>query len=165
MKSINALKNNLNRVLSAICAIMLAFMTLVATYQVFARYILKNPSTMSEDILSYSFVWTSLLATALVFGERDHMNLTFFIDKTNPLIRLCLSIFSEVLIMIIAIVVFIFGGKGFMNVGSMQISPTLGITMNLVYMILPISGILTIIYNIINIFQLIMNYKIEGEVR
>lgn len=164
MNKLNGFKLRLNQVLSAICAFMLAFMTFVATYQVFARYVLKSPSTMSEDILSYSFVWTSLLAAALVFGERDHMNLTLFLDKTKPLVQLFLSLFSEVLIAIIAVAVFIVGGKGFMNVGSMQISPTLGITMNLIYMILPISGILIIIYNIINIVELIMQYKMKKEV-
>lgn len=163
MNKLNAFKLRLNQALSAICAFMLAFMTFIATYQVFARYVLNSPSTMSEDILSYSFVWTSLLATALVFGERDHMNLTFLLEKTKPLVQLFLSLFSEVLIVIIAVVVFIFGGKGFMNVGSMQISPTLGITMNLIYMILPISGILIIIYNIINIVELIMQYKMKKE--
>ena len=164
MEKLNVIKLRLNQALSAICAFMLAFMTIVATYQVFARYVLKSPSTMSEDILSYSFVWTSLLATALVFGERDHMNLTFLVDKTKPLVQLILSLFSEVLIVIIAVVVFLFGGKGFMSVGAMQISPTLGITMDLIYMILPISGILIIIYNIINIVELIMQYKMKKEV-
>lgn len=164
MNKLNVIKLRLNQALSAICAFMLAFMTVVATYQVFSRYVLKSPSTMSEDILSYSFVWTSLLATALVFGERDHMNLTFFLEKTKPIVQLFLSLFSEVLIVIIAVVVFIFGGQGFMNVGAMQISPTLGITMNLIYMVLPICGVLIIIYNIINIVELIVQYKMKKEV-
>lgn len=159
MSTIQTLKTWLNKVLCGVCAILLAFMTLLTSYQVFMRYILKSPSTMSEDILSYSFVWLSLLAAALVFGERDHMKLTFFVDRINKHIGLVLAIFSEILIFLTAILIFIFGGRGFMEVGILQVSPTLGITMNWIYIILPISGFLIVLYNIINIVELTYEFK------
>lgn len=155
MNMIDRTKVVLNRCLEAVCAALLAFMTLLTVYQVFMRYVIKNPSTMSEDILSYSFVWLSLLATALVFGERDHMSLTFFADKTGPKTKLFLSVFSEILILSVAVLVFIFGGKGFMHVGAMQVSPTLSITMDWIYSILPISGVLIVAYSVINIAELV----------
>ena len=159
MKSIFKWKNFMNRVLGAACAVLLAFMSLLTCYQVFMRYVVKNPSTISEDILSYSFVWVSLMASALVFGERDHMNLTFFLEKMSPIVKLVLQIFSEALILLVAVVVFMFGGNKFMAVGALQISPTLGITMNLVYSILPVCGIMIAVYSIINTVELVIGYK------
>lgn len=164
MKTIIIWKKYMNRVLGAACAVLLAFMSFLTCYQVFMRYVVKNPSTMSEDILSYSFVWVSLMATALVFGERDHMNLTFFLDKMSPIIKIVLQILSEVLIMLVAVVVFVFGGNKFMDVGALQVSPTLGITMNLVYSILPICGIIIAVYSIINVIELACGYKDGKEV-
>ncbi|MGE4352556.1 MAG: TRAP transporter small permease [Oscillospiraceae bacterium] len=163
MHTILTMKTWLNKILSGVVAALLAFMSLLAVYQVFMRYIMKNPSTMSEDILSYSFVWISLIATALVFGERDHMNLTFFLDKGSPVVKLILSLLSEALVIIIAFMVFLVGGNKFMNVGAIQVSPTLGITMDLVYLILPVSGILIILFSVINMIELVASFKSKEE--
>lgn len=45
-----------------------------------------------------------------------------------------------------------------MAVGGMQMSPTLGISMDWIYVILPVSGILIALYNMINVMELIGNY-------
>ncbi|MEY8337660.1 TRAP transporter small permease [Lachnospiraceae bacterium 62-35] len=152
---IDRTKQILNKSLSAACAILLAFMSMLTCYQVFMRYVIRRPSTMSEDILSYSFVWLSLLATALVFGERDHMNLTFFVDKMGSGMRKGMAVFSEFLVLAVSLLVFVFGGKGFMDVGAIQVSPTLNITMDIIYSILPISGVLICLYSMINIVEII----------
>ena len=165
MTGIRVLKLWLNRILSAACAGLLAFMSLLTCYQVFMRYVMRSPSTMSEDILSYSFVWVSLMATSLVFGERDHMNLTFFLEKGSAGVQFLLKVFSELLVLVISVVIFLFGGVQFMKVGALQVSPTLGITMNLVYVILPVCGILTGLYCIINLAELYDDYSKERRNR
>jgi len=118
---------------------------------------------MSEDMLSYSFVWVSLLGAALVFGQKDHMRLSLLSDKFKGVSGLVLSIFTELLIMGIAIIVFLVGGKYFVGVGALQNSPTLSITMDLIYVILPLSGILIIIYNVLNIIQSIQKFNESGK--
>jgi TRAP-type C4-dicarboxylate transport system permease small subunit len=162
MKIADKIRQILNSVLKAVCACLLAFMSLLTCYQVFMRYVIKHPSTISEDILSYSFVWVSLFATTLVFGERDHMNLTFFLDKFNFKVKTIVEILTEVLIGVIAVVVFFFGGIKFMSVGALQVSPTLKITMNYIYVIMPICGILICIYSILNIVKLLDDFR-KGE--
>lgn len=153
----------LDQVLSAVCAGLLAFMTLLTIYQVTMRYVLKSPSTMSEDMLSYSFVWVSLLGTALVFGQKDHMRLSFFSDKVKGKGQLALSIFSELLILVVAIIVFLIGGKAVMGVGALQMSPTLKIYMDWIYMIIPISGVLIVVYSLLNVGQLIQEFNERGK--
>lgn len=149
------LKTVLNKALGCVCALLLAFMSCLTIYQVVARYVLRDPSTVSEDILSYSFVWLSLLAATLVFGEREHMRMSFISDRVKGDAAVCLAVFSELLVMAVAVIVFLFGGYGFMGVGALQMSPTLGIGMNLVYSVLPFCGVLIVLYNIINIVQLV----------
>ncbi len=69
-----------------VCIIALfAFMTLIGTYQIVTRYFFNRPSTVSEELLTYSFTWMSLLASAYVFGKRDHMRMGFLADQiTGP---------------------------------------------------------------------------------
>ena len=46
-----------------------AVMVVVGTYQVVVRYFFNSPSTVSEELLTYSFSWMALLSSALVFGK------------------------------------------------------------------------------------------------
>ncbi|MCM3762094.1 TRAP transporter small permease [Alkalihalobacillus oceani] len=155
------IKNIMDKVLAGACALLLTFMTALITYQVVVRYVFKSPSTMSEDMLSYSFVWLSLLGSALVFGQRDHMKVSIFSEKLTGAGKVILSVLSECIILVIVICVFIFGGKEFMVVGALQMSPTLNIAMHWIYSILPLSGILIVIYNVINIIQSIQEFNGE----
>lgn len=47
------------------------FMVIIGTYQILVRYIFNNPSTISEELLTYSFTWMSLFAAAYVFGKEN----------------------------------------------------------------------------------------------
>ena len=51
------LKNILTKILEVICVIMFAFITIVGTYQIVTRYVFNAPSTVSEELLTYSFTW------------------------------------------------------------------------------------------------------------
>jgi len=117
------------------------------------RYVFVHPVTWSEDTLTYSFVWMSLIGTAVVFGERDHMMLTLFSDKLEGIPKQILCIISEIVIMVLVYVLMVKGGMSVFNIGKGQVSPTLGIRMSNVYTILPVSGVFILIYNVLNIID------------
>lgn len=152
----------LDRVLSITCAVIFSFMTLLAVYQVVMRYVFEKPSSFSEELLTYSFVWMGMLAAALIFGERDHMRLSFFANKAKGKKVIWLEILTEFLIMAFAAVVLIHGGISITSLTMKQVTASLpGIHMGHVYLIMPISGVLTVIYNILNLADLFR--KLSGE--
>ena len=71
------IKAGIMRVLSIVIIFLFAFMTVIGTYQIVTRYFFNKPSTVSEELLTYSFTWMALLASAYVFGKRDHMRMGF----------------------------------------------------------------------------------------
>lgn len=153
----NKLRNVLNKTIETICMALLAFMVVLATWQIITRYVLNNPSTVSEDLLIYSFVWMALLGSAYVFGKKDHMTMVFFrqkLDKKSPKAKLGLSIMTELVVLVFSTLVLVFGGIQISNLAMGQISPALGIPMGYIYLALPLSGIITIIYNILNLADL-----------
>ena len=77
MKSLHKFRHGLDTVLSWVCALLFAAMVVVGTYQIVTRYFFGRPSTVSEELLTYSFTWMALLSSALVFGKRDHMRMDF----------------------------------------------------------------------------------------
>lgn len=155
----SALKNRINKVLEIICIAIFAFITCLGTYQIVTRYVFNAPSTISEELLTFSFTWLALLATALVFGKREHMRMSFVADKFTGKSAVILSIISEILVFIFAALVLVYGGASITKLTMTQVTASLGIPMGYVYIVVPLSGIVTMLYNIINLSELIKKLK------
>ena len=154
VNNMEKLRNTINTILGWACVFVFAVMVVVGTYQIVVRYFFNNPSTVSEELLTYSFTWMALLSTALVFGKRDHMRMGFLADKVTGQKKKVLEIGIELLIILFALVVMVYGGISIMKLTMTQITASLGVSMGLIYTIIPLSGILIVIYGIMNIIDL-----------
>lgn len=155
------LKMKLNKVLETICVSLFVFITLIGTYQIITRYVFNSPSTVSEELLTFSFTWMALLAAALVFGKREHMRMEFVADLFKGKASIRLSIISEVLVLIFSAVVLVYGGIQITKLTTLQVTASLGVPMSYIYIVVPVSGVLTVLYNIINLNELILRLKAE----
>ena len=84
------LRNILNHVLDVLAGVSFLAMVALTCWQVFTRYILKNPSSWSEELVSYLFAWMSLFGSSIVVGERGHMNIPILVEKMGSR---CLPVF------------------------------------------------------------------------
>lgn len=156
MEALHKIRKIIDVILSSACAIIFAAMVVIVTYQIVTRFIFRSPSTVSEELLTYSFTWMALLSSAYVFGKRDHMRMGFMADKAGPGGQKILGILSEILIMVLAASVMIYGGVTITHLTMTQSTASLGIPMGVVYTIIPISGVLIVLYSILNLIDLIM---------
>ena len=83
MENMRKVRKTMMKVLGYLIIFLFMMMTAVGSYQIITRYFFNRPSTVSEELLTYSFTWMSLLASAYVFGKRDHMRMGFMADKLN----------------------------------------------------------------------------------
>ncbi|MGN1317659.1 MAG: TRAP transporter small permease [Lachnospirales bacterium] len=150
-----AFKDFLNKALEILCIILFIFITIIGTYQIVTRYVFNSPSTISEELLTYSFTWLALFAAALVFGKREHMRMGYFAGRMSDKTQKNLEIISEILIFLFSAIVLVYGGISITNLTSTQITASLGVPMSYIYVILPICGVIIMIYSIINIFEII----------
>ena len=132
-------------------------MVILTCWQVFTRYILKNPSSWSEEMVSYLFAWMSLLGASLVVGERGHMNIPVLVDKMSPGVKKALHIFAEIIGCLFAAVILVFGGIQITNLAMGQMTSALGIPVGIFYVVLPLSGVINVIYTILNIVEIANN--------
>ena len=102
-----------------------------------------------------------MFAATLVFGERDHMRLAYFADKLTEKKGIVLAVATECVILIFTILVLIYGGISITRLTMTQVTASLGIPMGYVYSIMPVSGVLTAIYSIINISNLCRQLKAQ----
>lgn len=156
MEALNKIRKGIDVILSSACAVIFAAMVVIGTYQIVTRFIFRSPSTVSEELLTYSFTWMALLSSAYVFGKRDHMRMGFMADKAGAGGQKLLSIFAEILILILAASVMIYGGVTITKLTMTQSTASLGIPMGVVYTIIPISGVLIVFYSLLNIVDLVM---------
>lgn len=149
------LKKMLDKFIESFIVILLVIMVIVALWQVISRYVFNSPSTISEELLRYCLIWLAMLGSAYMFGLREHMAMTFFVEKFNEVVRHKLSIISEIIIMLFSILVLGYGGINITMLTMRQASAALGIPMGYIYSVLPLSGVLIIFYSILNIINLI----------
>lgn len=161
MNILHSVRKGIDLVLSFASALIFAAMVVIGTYQIVTRFVFNSPSTVSEELLTYSFTWMALLATAYVFGKRDHMRMGFLADKFSDGVQKILSILAEVLIMLLAGAVMIYGGFTIVQLTMTQSTASLGIPMGVVYTIIPISGILIVVYSVLNIIDLVTGQAAE----
>jgi len=151
-----ALRNIIDKILSAVCCFLFGAMVIIGTYQIITRYVFNSPSTVSEELLTYSFTWMSLLISAYVFGKRDHMRVAFLADKLTGTPKKLLDASIEALTVVVSAIVFFYGGLTIMALTMSQKTASLGISMGTVYTVVPITGALICIYGVMNIID-IMN--------
>lgn len=156
----NKFREVIDKIMQFLNAVAFAFLTLLAVWQVVTRYFLNNPSTWSEELASYMFAWVTLLGSAYVFGNMEHMNIPILINRVSEKTRKILMIIIQFIILAFALVVLLYGGIQITSLTMGQMSSSLGVPMGYFYLSLPVSGIFTAIYTVLNLYD-IFNDKDE----
>ena len=163
METLHKIRKGMNLVVSTICIVLFAVMVIVGTYQIITRFVFNSPSTVSEELLTYTFAWMAIFSSAYVFGKRDHMRMTFIADKLPKEQRKILEIIIELLIIAFAVIVLIYSGFTIMGLTMTQKTASLGVMMGVIYAVVPICGILIAIYGVLNVIDLCAGYENTEE--
>ena len=147
----NKLRHYMNMLLNCLAGASLLAMVLLTAWQVFTRYLLKNPSTWSEELVSYLFAFASLFGAAIVSGERNHMNIGVLVEKMNHKMQVFFGILSEVIAMLFSGAILIYGGIEISSLAMGQMTSSLHMPIGVFYIAMPVTGILIILYSILNI--------------
>lgn len=145
------LRNALNKALNLLAGLSMTVMVVLTTYQVIARYVFNSPSTWSEELVGYLFGWSTMLGATIVSGERGHMNIPVLIDQFNPAAKKAFHIFAEVIAFIFSAAILVFGGFQVSELAMGQQTSSLGVAVGLFYWVMPICGIIILIYSVLNI--------------
>ncbi len=147
---LHRIRKGLMGLIGAAAIILLGVMTVVGTWQILSRYAFGKPSTVSEELLTYSFAWMALLASCYVFARRDHMRMAFLADKTGGITRKLLELTGDLLTFGFAAIVMTYGGIEITRLTMTQVTASLQIPMGYVYVILPVSGVLVMFFSFVN---------------
>lgn len=140
-----------------------ALLTLLVFAQVVMRYVFSSGIPWVNELSQYLAIWMLLPLAAVLIREDDHIKISVLVDRfsTATVHRIAVA---ELL------VIFLFG-LGFTYAGSIyafesgfrSVSPSLGVDMFWIYVILPISGVLFCFFTLVRTAEVIFEGEIPTE--
>jgi TRAP-type C4-dicarboxylate transport system permease small subunit len=144
------------KLLEKLVIFLLAAIVLVVTLQVFSRFILQSPSSVTEELARFLLIWIGLFGGAYGYHSNAHLGLDIFTNKMQGASQYLVSILAHSLIMLFAVIVMIIGGVSLVSLTfePVQISAALEIKMGYVYSAVPIAGGLIVFISLMKISHL-----------
>lgn len=158
-----AFRNGITMILNGLAGVSFLAMVLLTCWQVVTRYLLNNPSTWSEELVGYLFAWMSLLGASLVTCERGHMNIPVIVERFSNNVQKGLNCLGELIAFLFSAVILVFGGIQITALAMGQMTSSLGVPIGIFYIVLPLCGVLNMIYTVLNIADILQNRTREKE--
>jgi len=122
---------------------------------VFFRYIIRDSLSWTEELARYLMIWAALLAVSVGIKDKEHVGIQLLIKQFPPRITKFIT-FIVYTITIIFLAVLTFKGYQVADRAKNQLSLALNISMYWPLMSIPVSGVLAIIQQLI---QMILIFK------
>jgi len=144
------LKKQIDKILEYVLVTLMGLLILDVLWQVFSRYIFASPSSFTDELAGFLLMWVGILGAAYVVGQRQHLAIDLLLQKVKPSTQVKMSIFINICVVFFALTVMVIGGA-WLSITRFQfnvMSAALQIPLGYVYLLMPISGLLTIYYSI-----------------
>ena len=118
-------------------------MVLLVLAQVVARKFFE-PLVWSEELARYTFIWVAFIGWVIASRNKSHIRISLVTDRAGPLLKQALGIFSDLCVIVFALIFVIKGWKLVQNNLDIE-TVTLFFDFWLVYTIIPVSALATIV--------------------
>ena len=149
-------QKKLNRVLEVFLVVLVSVLVVDVLWQVFSRYLLSSPSSFTDELAGFLLIWVGVLGAAYVSGKKEHLAIDIVLQRSSPARKKRLQTFIHILVLLFALTVMVVGGiilmytRFILEVKSAALQLPLGY----VYVILPISGLIIMFYELFHILEL-----------
>ena len=136
------IREGLLSALKLLCIVLFSVLVLVVVWQVFTRQVLGDPSPWTTVTAQYMFVWLSLFAATLVFGERGHIAVDVLAQRAPGAVRQVLVVAVQACTLAFAVLAMIWGGLRGVSMSWDQVIPGFPFTVGHMYLALPVAGVM-----------------------
>lgn len=157
--------NKFNRYLEYFLAFLMALMLISVCWQVITRYFLDASSSFTDELARYLLIWIGMLGAAYASGKKMHLAIDLLPTRLGGKAKERLIIFIDLLIILFAVTTMIIGGFWlvYITYSLGQTSAAMQIPLAYVYAILPVSGLLIVIYKTRDILLLLRNKSTDNS--
>jgi TRAP-type C4-dicarboxylate transport system permease small subunit len=149
------LRNTIDKILANALVVLMAVMTLNVLWQVFSRFLLGSPSSFTDELARYLLIWIGILGAAYVAGQNRHVAIDVLPKRFSEKTQKSLKLVVNWLVILFGLCAFVIGGSRLVYIVYVldQHSPALQVPLALVYLVIPISGVLVIYYKLSDILK------------
>jgi len=146
----------LNKVLEVFLVVLMSVLVIDVLWQVFSRYLLSSPSSFTDELAGYLLIWVGVLGAAYVAGRKEHLAIDILVQKSPPARQRRLQFLIHALILLFALFVMVIGGASLVYTRFvLEVkSAALQLPLGYVYIVLPLSGLIIIYYDVLHILHL-----------
>jgi len=145
-----SLTRGITKGLSIILIVLMAVIVLDVTWQVITRFLLKNPSSFSEELAGFLLIWIGILGASYALHTRAHLGIDVLTYRLKGVKKQTIEVVVYAIVFFFALFVMVIGGIRLVRLTFTlnQISAAMGLRIGYVYLVLPISGILMMYYSV-----------------
>ncbi len=158
-------KRLLDRALGAGLAFLVGAAVVNVVWQVFSRFVLRSPSSFTDELARHLLVWTGLIGAAYAAGQRLHVAVDLLPRGLSRRAHTTLGVVAEIAVLAFAGGVMIVGGLQLVALSFElgQHSAALGIPLGVVYLALPLSGVAIAAYSAAALIDLLRSDALRRE--
>jgi TRAP-type C4-dicarboxylate transport system permease small subunit len=136
-----------DRGLEQLLAVLMAAMVLNVCWQVATRFLLRSPSSYTEELARFLLIWVGLLGASYAFGQRMHLAIDL-LARARPRWQVGLRALATAATVLFALGALGGGGTRLvaLTLDLGQTSAALGWNLGYVYLAVPLSGLLISYY-------------------
>ncbi len=157
----SALRKRLSLFLKNIVIVLTGAMIVVVTWQVFSRFVLRNSPSWSEELSRYLFIWISLLAVPLALERKRHLGFDYFVADLKGRNKIIADMVAWGMVALFSLVMIYWGIKVSLLTWP-QITPSLRIPRGIIYLPMPLSGLLILFFSVEDLVGLFTRYRSEN---
>lgn len=150
------IEKTLNKILELALVILMSTLVLDVLWQVFSRYLLSSPSSFTDELAGFLLIWVGMLGAAYVAGKREHLAIDILVQRSAPERQRKLQILIHSLVLLFALFVMVVGGVYLVYTRYvLEVkSAALQIPLAYVYLVMPLSGLIIMFYELLHLLQL-----------
>jgi TRAP-type C4-dicarboxylate transport system permease small subunit len=142
--------DHVQRVLGWLLALLMGVMVADVTWQVVSRFVLRAPSSFTEELAGFLLIWIGLLGAAYCLRTGAHLGIDLLVARLRGPSRRAAATFAHTLVAAFALSTMVLGGLQLVRLAFHlnQISAAMGIRVGFVYLALPLAGLLMLAFSI-----------------
>lgn len=160
MRQVNRYLHWLDRALSYWCIFLAGSMTLLIISSVILRYLFHLTFVWAEAAITMLFIGTTYFGAVLGVREDEHIGISYFVERFPENIQRYVQSFGMLVIIIVQTFIFKTSLTWIEKVGK-TVDVALKVPMSYLYIMVPISAVLIILYAIVKIISYLFPGVIE----
>ncbi|MBT3243259.1 MAG: TRAP transporter small permease [Bacteroidetes bacterium] len=151
------LRKNIDKILGFLLIVLMIVLVVDVVWQVLARYVVKSPSSFTDELARFLLIWVGLFGSAYAVGKKKHLAIDILPSKLKGIKKRNLLIFINILIILFSVSILVAGGIRlvYITLTLEQISPALRIPLGYIYLAVPLSGLFILYYCVEEILELL----------